>query len=130
MNFDLLTPPATVKAWIATPPGWLEIHAVSGGDLEAVSEEIDRGEREAIALARRLGADYVLIDERAGRQVATSLGLKVTGTLGLLGRADELGLISDLPGTMRRLVEETNFRAHPGTIERLLRRNAARKREP
>ena len=122
--------PATVQAWIVSPPGWVQIHVVSSEDLEAVSEAIDRGEREAIAAARRLGADHVLIDERTGRQVAISLGLKVTGTLGLLGRADELGLISDLPGIIRRLIEETNFRAHPGTIERLLRRNAPRKREP
>lgn len=95
--------------------------------MELISNEIDRGEREAIAIAQRLAADYVLMDERAGRKIATSLGLRVIGTLGLLGRADELGLIANLSDTIQRPVEHTNFRADPETVARLLGRKAKHK---
>ena len=37
--------------------------------------------REALALAEELHADLVLIDEDKGRQIARSLGLRVTGSL-------------------------------------------------
>src|SRR5712691_7936225 len=53
-------------------------------------------EREALALAEELHADLVLIDEDKGRQIARSLGLRVTGTLGVLDIAAEWRLI-DLP---------------------------------
>jgi predicted nucleic acid-binding protein len=46
------------------------------------------GEAEAIALASELKADWTLLDERDGRRVAKSLGLKVTGILGILLRVE------------------------------------------
>jgi predicted nucleic acid-binding protein len=56
-------------------------------------------EREALALAEELHADLVRIDEDKGRQIARSLGLRVTGMLGVLDIAAERGLI-DLPNTV------------------------------
>ena len=53
---------------------------------------LDAGERSAIAAALTLGA-AVLVDEKRGRAVAAQLGLHVLGTLGLLVRARDAGLI-------------------------------------
>lgn len=39
------------------------------------------------------GADLVIMDERLGRRIAEYVGLKVTGTLGVLAKAKSLGLI-------------------------------------
>ena len=55
--------------------------------------ELDRGEKQTIALARTHGATRVIIDERLGRRVAEYLGLSVTGTLGVLAKAKSTGLI-------------------------------------
>ncbi len=54
------------------------------------------GEREAIALALAISADFVVLDDLSGRRVATSLGLDVTGSAGLLLRANDLGLIQSV----------------------------------
>ncbi len=54
---------------------------------------LDDGERSALALAL-LRQAVVLVDERRGRACAAGLGLPVLGTLGLLIRAREQGLVA------------------------------------
>jgi uncharacterized protein len=53
--------------------------------------DLDRGEAEVIALARERAADLVILDERLARRHAQRLGLKVTGTLGVLLHAKNRG---------------------------------------
>jgi predicted nucleic acid-binding protein len=72
-----------------------------------VSEALDPGERAAIALAERMRADLVLIDEAAGRAEARRRRIRVTGTLGVLLTAAEAGWI-DVSDTLARL-RATNF---------------------
>lgn len=45
---------------------------------------VDRGEAEAIALARQTSADALLTDDAAARLLATTLGLQVRGSLGIV----------------------------------------------
>lgn len=49
------------------------------------------------------------------------MGLKVTGTLGVLEAGARRGLV-DLPTAVARL-RETNFRVSPGLLRTLLERN-------
>lgn len=58
--------------------------------------DLDRGEAEVIALAMERDADLVIIDERLGRHHAQRLGLSVTGVLGVLLRAKQQKLISEI----------------------------------
>jgi uncharacterized protein len=66
------------------------------------------GEAEAIALAEELNAD-LLIDEMAGRAIATRLGLHVTGVVGLLVEAKRRGLIEVVHPLLERLRKEMGF---------------------
>lgn len=75
------TPAATLE-WTQSPPEWLRIRAPQ--TAEAVSKELDDGEREAIALAGELHAKLVLIDDWDGRREARRLRLEVVGTLGVM----------------------------------------------
>ncbi len=57
---------------------------------------IDRGETESFLLYKELNADFLLIDDKKGRQVAELMDVKCIGTLGLLYLAKENGLINQL----------------------------------
>jgi predicted nucleic acid-binding protein len=86
---DMAAPPQ-VRAWIGTPPSWMEI----GNSPAVVSlPGIHAGEAAAIALASSMHADLLLMDDRKGVSVAKRQGLCVTGTLGILDLAAERGLL-------------------------------------
>lgn len=99
--------PREVSAWLSSPPSWLRVVEVSNERIASVSEELDLGERAAIALAETMSADLLLIDETAGRSEARRRNLRVTGTLGVLRVGAEAGLL-DVRDALSRL-EQTNF---------------------
>lgn len=64
---------------------------------------LGRGETEVLAIALEHKATLVLLDDRAARRVATSLGLTVSGTLGILLDAKREGLVAEVKPLMRDL---------------------------
>lgn len=109
--------PESVRAWILQPPSWIGVMTVDTPELEDISDSLDRGERAAIALAERLRADLILIDEADGRAEAMRRRLRVTGMLGVLRAAAEEGLI-DVPEILAKL-ETTNFYVDPDLLVRI-----------
>lgn len=79
---------------------------------------LDAGEHSAIAAATALGA-AVLVDDKRGRTVAARLGLPVIGTLGLLVRARDAGLIDKVRPLAEALLGGGYFLARP-LVERTL----------
>lgn len=55
--------------------------------------DLDQGEAEIIALAVQWPGSLVLLDERLARRLASHFGLRVTGTIGVLIKAKEKGLL-------------------------------------
>ncbi|MDZ4658105.1 MAG: DUF3368 domain-containing protein [Bythopirellula sp.] len=90
--------PRVVRDFIKSPPEWLLIQ--SPRDLLTI-DEIDEGERAAISLALELGANLLLIDDLDGRRAAVQRGLRITGIVGILLDASEMGLVE-----LRPLVNE------------------------
>jgi predicted nucleic acid-binding protein len=111
--------PLAVRNWIASPPAWLEVHDASS--LPKVSG-LDVGETEAIALAENLRADLLLVDERIGFRMAKKMGLRVTGTLGLLDMAADHGLVNF--GAAVQALEKTTFRRPETLLEALLKKHS------
>ena len=122
---ELLHPaaPAVVRAWVAAPPNWLETHEPTTVDPAL---RIGPGEAQAISLARELGADVLLMDEREGMGIARKMGLFVTGTLGVLEVGTEKGLVR-LPEAVAAL-RRTSFRVSESLLEEMLARDAERAR--
>lgn len=58
------------------------------------STGLDLGESEAIYLSDSKKADILLMDEVRGREVAARMGIKIMGTIGVLGTAFEEKIIS------------------------------------
>jgi len=102
--------PEVVRRWIARPPEWLLVR-VPSSKLPSSLEQLDAGERDAIALALELGARQLIIDDRRGRESAVQHGVSVIGTLGILRAGAALGLL-DLNTAVARH-RKTNFFIEP-----------------
>ena len=91
------------------------------GRVQALEKDLDAGEAAALVLALERSADFVLIDERAGRRAARALGLIPVGVLGVLLRAKERSLIVAVQPFVQRLQIELDFRMAPDLIADVLR---------
>lgn len=82
--------------------------------------QLDPGESEAILLADQLKLP-LLIDEKAGRKMATLMGLHITGLVGVLGALKHQGYISSqqIPDILADL-EKAEFRMSVDLKRRLL----------
>ncbi len=106
----------------ALQAGWLRIKKVKDPVLvQVLQRDLDRGEAEAIVLAVQVQARQVLLDEREGRRVAKSLGLKVSGVLGILLRARREGRLPSLRGVIQELQEKAGFRIGAELCAELIR---------
>ena len=101
--------------------GWLQVASAGNRPLVTQLETVlDPGEAEAIALAVERASSLLLIDERDGRQVARTLGVPLTGTLGVLLRAKALGHTPAIKPLLTELVEQHHFRLHPNLVRQVL----------
>ncbi len=117
--------PQPVRVWVSSPPEWLVVREPTQVD-ETLPKSLHKGEVEAISLARELGADWVLIDERKASREAESRGLRVAGTLGILEEAGARTLL-DYEKGRDRLVNETNFYVTDDVLRESERRYHERK---
>lgn len=113
--------PTTVREWLAAHPAWLKVEQPSAVDRTL---RLDDGEREAISLAIELRADFLLVDDLKARKVAHRAGLAITGTLGILEKASERGLLKLRPALDQ--LRQTDFTIDPKLIDRALARDARR----
>jgi predicted nucleic acid-binding protein len=93
--------PPDVRVWASAPPVWLEKRQAQQID-RSLAPELGTGEREAISLAIEVNADFLLIDERAGREAAEARRLEVAGTLAILLQASLRGHV-DFHEALRQL---------------------------
>lgn len=63
--------------------------------MKLLLAELDPGEAAAIALARRLNSTLLIVDDMTARCIAQRLGLRITGTVGVVLAAAERRLIDD-----------------------------------
>ncbi|XQQ07615.1 MAG: DUF3368 domain-containing protein [Leptolyngbya sp. IPPAS B-1204] len=101
--------------------GWIQTQEASNKPLvQLLKQTLDRGEAEAIALGIEINADWTLLDEREGRKVAKSLGLKVVGILGILLRAKQVGELESLQPVLDDLINKAGFRIAPELLSQIL----------
>ncbi len=79
-------------------------------------KELGAGETSAIALAVRIKADWILLDDLAARLVAEELGLHVMGTLGILIAARSKGMIQSAYESAKDL-KTVGFRVTDALLE-------------
>ena len=80
---------------------------------------LDTGEAAALSLAQTIRARLILLDERKARRIAALLGLPVAGTLAVLLRAKQHGLIAAIRPYIMQM-QSQGRRFHPDLLARLL----------
>ena len=88
------------ESWIRTQP------VADEQQVRLLLPTLDRGEAEVIALGLEQRARLVLIDELIGRKVAESLGLRISGSVGILIRAKQLGEIAAVKPLLDQMVRK------------------------
>jgi len=99
---------------------WIRTHSIQDRLAKQTLElSLGPGEAETIILGKELSADYVILDERLAREVASQMGLKVIGLLGILVKVKEKGIISQIKPLIEVLREE-RFRISEDLAEKIL----------
>lgn len=84
-----------VKRKLLESGAWIHVQTISdNSDKRMYKAKLHDGEVEVMILAQEIKADLVIIDDNAARKTALYLGLPLTGTIGVLLRAKEAGLVS------------------------------------
>jgi len=99
---------------------WIEVLPTTALPPPLLAAHLDPGEAAVITLALEQGISLVLIDERRGRMVARTLGLRVAGSIGILLRAKKVGRLP----SVRQCIDE--MRAKGVWLSEQLRASALR----
>ena len=101
--FGIITIPPAVKREIDVIPAqkegienisWISVATPTNQQfVNELTEEIDLGEAEAIALSIEQHAAYLIIDKYVGRRIADEYGVRIVGLLGILIQAKQQGII-------------------------------------
>lgn len=104
-----------ISGYIQNKPGvidlsketWITVQAVaSPQQVQLLLPTLDYGEAEVIVLALEKNARLVLIDELTGRRVAQSLGLTITGSIGVLIQAKQIGEIKAIKPFLNAMTQQ------------------------
>lgn len=99
---------------------WLTLRAPATTAVLGMVTDLGAGEAEVIALALEQPQAVAILDDGVARRVARLVGVKLTGTLGLLLDAKKRGLIGRVDAVLDRL-EAHRFRLDPATRALILR---------
>jgi len=107
---------------------WLEVEKADEKIVKKLTElQIHKGEAEVIAIGRELLAKekstVVIIDDLLAREIATSLGLTVTGTIGVLLKATKEKVIvrKECQTLLEQLITSTSFRLSARVYAKILK---------
>ena len=103
----------------AIEPAWLTVIPLIASPSAVSVAALDRGEAAVIQLALEQGLSRISLDEVKGRRIATALGLRVVGSLGLVARAKILGIIPAIRPLIERAMRD-GVHYNSDLVERVL----------
>ena len=119
-TFSSITITEEVAAEYGELPKWMEIKKLESRDIYSrLHLELGSGEASSIAFALENADSLLIIDERKGRIKAEELGVKIIGSLGVLLKAKEKGVINSVAEILI-LIGQTDFRISESITKKLL----------
>ncbi len=101
-------------------PTWAQIATVQNQSLvRALQISLGAGEAEAIALALEHAAARLILDDKKARRIASQLQVPITGTLAILLRAKQVGLIAKVRDVLDAL-RAAGFRISDALVQQVL----------
>jgi predicted nucleic acid-binding protein len=101
---------------------WIRVQSVANRELvQALRQELDAGEAEAIALALQIEAELLLMDERLGRETAAHMGVGCVGLIGVLIEAKRRGVVNHIRPLLDTLQNAAGFWITEELYQRVLR---------
>lgn len=118
---EILVTDTVAKEFGHSIPEWIQVRPPNSILQKGLLNILDAGEASAITLATELNDALLIIDESKGRKVAKKMGLKVTGSFGVIIIAKNKGHISSVKAIIDK-IERTNFRISPNIIQSVLKK--------
>ena len=87
----------------------LKKHVVNIKSRNHLSVIMDYGESESVILYEEMKADYLLIDDNKARIIAESFDVNCIGSIGLLLKAKQKGLIKELKPVFENWLENERY---------------------
>jgi len=100
-------------------PQWIEIIEVKNSNYTKIlNQTVDLGEASTIALHLEIDNSVMILDDKKARNLAQRMELKFTGTLGVIIKAYQTGLIDNLEDIIKQF-DEKGFRIPPNILAEL-----------
>lgn len=87
----------------------LENRVVKIKSMNHLSVLMDYVESESMILYKEINADFLLIDDHKARTIAESLSINCIGSIGLLIKAKQKGLVKDLRPIFKKWIENKRY---------------------
>lgn len=104
---EIILPEAVISEFGTPSVSCYAIKKVEGSLIKLLMTDLNlgKGESEVIALSKDTGV-RIIIDDLKARKIAETLGLNITGTIGILLKAEKLGLIESAYAKARELKDK------------------------
>lgn len=93
---------------------WASVRAVRNAGLLPLAVDLGQGEREVLAITQESPGALAILDDGLARQHGRLLGIRLTGTLGVLLKAKQTGHVDQVAPLVDQL-EQLRFRLDAGT---------------
>jgi len=99
-------------------PDWIVVKEVSDKAKYAeLTNSLGKGEASSIALALESGKSLLIIDEKKGRKIAENMEIEIIGSLGILIKAKEKGIVNSVEEVLQ-LIDKQISEYHQASEKR------------
>jgi len=103
-------------------PAWIHVKEPYIDHYQRILEmDLDSGEASSLALCISMPDALLIVDELKGRRIAQKLNLRYSGTLGMILKAKQTGVIPSVAPLIQK-IKQTNFWVTNELLEFLMRK--------